>query len=144
MVVDLGWPGQLHHDGVVAERRRQLLQPAPERPALVRARKLHGGSSRSDEGEPLGGRQPQRFREQPRHTDNHHVVVDEEVDQLIDERRKPAHRGQLEIGSDVVGRHSEPLRDLGQRHLAPLHQPRQHHEEPLEALFGGTPHATPR
>ena len=95
------------------------------------------------EREALRRGQPQRPGEEAGHADEDGVVVDEHVDHLVDERRQPAHRRQLQVVRHLGRRQPEAAGDVGQRHLAPLHQPRQHHEQPAEALLGRAP-AAPR
>ena len=127
-----GVDGEVDDDGVVAERGGELLPARARagppgrrpgsciaaRPAATRA-KPSGAVSRS-------GRVNSRGT-----PTNDRVVVDEHVDHLVDERRQPAHRRQLEVGGDLARASCRTWRATSASGTSPpLHQPRQHHEQP--------------
>ena len=77
---------------VLPERRSELREPPPERAAWIGTRQLHRRAAGGEQLPRLDRVEPERAGEQPRHTDPDHSLVDEDVDQLVDERRQAAHR----------------------------------------------------
>ena len=121
---------------IAAERRGELAETAAEWPRRIGARQLHRRSTGGQQLERFGRVEAQRSGEQPRDAHEHGALVDEDVDQLVDERRQPTHRDQFEVGRDLVLGQAKALGDLGERHLAAFHQPRQHDQQAPEPLLG--------